>query len=288
MAKYAGIVLAALFLVSCAAILGNDREAGFRYLRLARQQVRQGEMQDAIHSYRLATQRYRPLAQAYYELARLLLQRNTVNDRVQAAELLAQAVQYAPDSVTYRLALARLDMRRRLPVSAKNQFKKILELDSTNAEAHFSLGYLYEQDFLHFQNMVTADSGEPQIRFTEFADREYRKSVRHYRKAIALDPTYLRPVFRLAFLYYEKSNWAAMIRILRRCLRAVPNSKEAHLYLALAYHRAKQYRQAWRQFQMALRLMKPEERRFYCSHELLAPAPDDSLLLAAAADPGRK
>ena len=275
-------LLALLALTSCATFLGVNREAGLRYLRQARNQAAAGQMEAAIHSYRLATINDRRLDEAYYELARLLLKRNRVTDRVEAADLLERAIRFAPDSVKYRMALARLNLRRRLLLSAKNGFKKVLKLDSTNAEAHYFLGFLFEKDFLHFQHMVDGDSGEAQISFGQFAEENFSKAVQHYQRAFQLNPNDPGPVYRLAFLYYEKSNWPAMIRVMRQAVKAAPDSARAHLYLALAYHRAHRYAHAWREFQLALAHMDSSERQFYFSHELLRPEFVDSVV---AGDP---
>ncbi len=272
------LLLVSFFVVSCAAMLGNDRIAGERYLRQARQQLERGEEDAAIKSFRLATIKYRKLATAYFELANILLKRNTVNDRAEAAHLLSEAVRYDPDNVEYLMALARLNLRRKLTVSARRGFEKALALDSTNAEACYSLGYIYEQDFLHFQHMVDGDSSGGIISFGEFADKARDRAVENYRRAIELNPAYLDAYFRLAFIYYEEKRWPQMVSLLRRAVEANPDEKNAHLYLGLAYHRARDYEQAYREYQQAFARMDEEERAFYLSSAPLQPSESDSVV----------
>jgi GWxTD domain-containing protein len=260
-------------------MLGRDRDKADALYESGLQQLSLGKEDSALESFRAAAKNNRRLASAYFEIAKIYQKRDTVRDIWKGDEALRKAVLHDPDNAEYRLALANMHMKRNLVSSAEREFKRVVQLDSTQAEAWFQLGYIHEQEYLHLLNMTSGYvdddttfrsgasdfSGLGTIYFDEFAENERNKCEYFYKLAIMNDPNRAATYYRLGFLYYEEENWWAMAEIFRQALQQNSGDKNAHLYMALAHHRLGRLANANNEYQLAWSLMDAEERDFYSS-----------------------
>lgn len=264
------VLICSVFLFfACSNILRvNKTDAKNHYVQGIKQ-LTLGQKEQAIRSFRSATLNYKKFSEAYFELAKIYLKENTIDARIQADWALQNAVRYRPDNIEYRLALAKLNLKRELFSSAENQFKQIIRRDSSHAEVWFSLGFIHEVELLHLQNLITPDSSGVTIHFTDFAKEELKKTLNFYNRSRKANPAYLPAYYRLSFIYYELQNWQKMITTLQQALNFNSEDKNCYLYLALAFHRNNQYESAYKNYQMAWKKMEEAEQNFYSSIEPL-------------------
>jgi|Deesub1362B_J571_1020462.scaffolds.fasta_scaffold05090_2 GWxTD domain-containing protein len=248
------------FLTGCAAFWGRDRQQGYFYLSQARAAADSGNIEQALRYYDQATFYYHSLSEAYFEAAMLYLQRGGVQNRIRAARYLQKAVAYNPGNTRYRIELAKLDFQRRLFLSAKSEAEKVLEMDSTSAEAHLLLGRIAEQDFFHFSGMRDGDTSGAVIYFDEFAHQAWKKAVYHYRKALEYEPSLQAAAFRLALLYCEKRQWHDMVSVLKGIWKKNPDEVKTNFYLGLASVRLREFQKAQYFFDRALGHLPAEKR----------------------------
>ncbi|MCH8127022.1 GWxTD domain-containing protein [candidate division KSB1 bacterium] len=267
--KNCAIFCGCLFVLSCAGIIGQNREEGSRLYKKGLLFLEQGRKATALRSFRKAILKRQSFATAYYEIAKIHLTRNTISGRNKAKEALKKAILYDPGNISYRLTLANLYLKQKLTSSAESQFKTIVELDSTHAEAWYHLGHIREKEFLYYENMISADTSLAVIYFEQFAENDRKKSQQYYNKAIRYNPNLTRTYYRLGLLYYENTNFQNMVSLFKTAVQFNPNDKLSHLYLALAYHKSERLKKADSEYKIAWNLMKNQERNLYQSIEPL-------------------
>lgn len=265
--KVISFIFLSFLSLSCAGIFGNNQEEGYRFYRKGLSEIEKGNKEAALKSFRKATLKHHSLATAYYELAKIYLSFDTIEDRHNAKQALKKAVQYEPKNTAYRLSLAELYLQQDLVSSAENEFKTILQIDSSNADAWYHLGRIHEKEYLYFKNMVSGDTSGSIIHFERFAEDEKEKSLHNFKRAIQNDPHLSKAYYRLGFLFYEEHKFEEMTTLFKTAIERNPGDKLAHLYLALAYQKLGRFAKAHLEYEIAWSLMDDQEKGFYQSIE---------------------
>jgi len=230
----------------------------------------------AIAELKRAIQIDRKFAEAYNRLALIYMEQKSVTGRIQADRLLRQALRLDRKNVEYNLNLGILYFRREMDSMARDQFKKVLKLDPSNAVAYYYLGRIKEKDMLHYKDMIDNSDPDGVIYFQDFANDFLKEALEYYRKALERDSQLIPAYFRMALIFYELGQYRPMARLLRRALRIKPDDKNCHLFLGLAYHRLGYYDLAFSEYEKARALMSSQERAFYDSIEpLLSPQEEE-------------
>ena len=97
-------------------------------------------------------------AEAYYMASKILSQDTTLNSYMTSRENINEAIKLDPINIKYRMHLAELlKVLFRINVFDKDaisrmviEYEKVIELDSTNSEAHFKLAKILERKFYEY------------------------------------------------------------------------------------------------------------------------------------------
>ncbi len=258
-----------LFVISCAGIIGQNPEEGNRLYKRGLVYLEQGRKTTALKSFHKAILKRQSFASAYYEIAKIHLTRDTISGRNKAQVALKKAILYDPGNISYRLTLGNLYLKQKFTSSAESEFKTIVELDSTHAEAWYHLGHIREKEFLHYENMISEHSSLVVIYFDQFVENDREKCQQYYNNAIRYNPNLAKTYYRLGLLYYENADFQVMVSLFKTAVQFNPNDKLCHLYLALAYQKSGRLKKADSEYKIAWNLMKKQERNFYQSIEPL-------------------
>ncbi len=116
--------------------------------------------------------------------------------------------------------------------SARDAYRRALELDPDHVEAHVNLGRI-----LH-------------------ADGSLQAAAAHYRAAVRLDPTHAVALYNLGVLAEDSGDVSRAMRFYRKAIRSDPEMADAHTNLALLHEAAGNPKLALRHLAIAHRLMK--------------------------------
>lgn len=97
------------------------------------------------------------------------------------------------------------------PESARDAYRRVLELDPDHVEAHLNLGRI-----LHEERSLDAAEA-------------------HYRMAVRREPTHATALFNLGVCSEDQGRKLRAVRFYRRAIASDPNFADAHLNLALIY-----------------------------------------------------
>lgn len=221
-------------------------------------------------------------AQAFHELGRACMRLETVWGRARALVALQRAVQLEPSNTAFHYALAELHIKRTFEGAAKDEFKRIMQLDPSDARPYYHLALFKEEDMLHYREMVSLHENAT-IFFSDFAEEDFREAEELYRTALALDPFLLAASYRLAGLYFEAQRFNEMAEVLQAALNyRVQGAKgnfapsllyqpaflDLNLLLGLAHTRLNQTEEAQRAFETAFAEMPHEDRQLFFSYEI--------------------
>ena len=212
-------------------------------------------------------------AASLFELSKKYAEENTIVSRIKARKLLRKAIWKEPDNIEFRFLYAEL-MEWFGRKMAFREYKKIVEIDSTNAEALYNLGRLKEEEFYEFHNSVAQEQGSPELSYEKFAEEDFAQSVKYFLKAIKYDSLNLDSYLHLGFLYEETGNYCEAVSLLKKAVDIFPEDKDSHLFLGLLRYKNSEIESAFSSFQTALILMDDGEREAYkyeSAKELLEP-----------------
>ncbi len=240
-------------------------------------------------------------AEAFHELGLAFARLGTVWGRERALVSLERAIQLQPRNTAFHYSLAELHLKRSFDGAAKSEFKKIMQLDPSDARPYYHLALLKEADVLRYREMVSLHENAT-IFFSGFAEEDFRKAEELYRTAIALDPKLFVASYRLAGLYYEAERFEEMAEALRAAINqktettnnnAVssllyqPTFLDLHLLLGLAQTRLHQPEAAQQAFANAFAEMPDEDRKMFFSLATVL-SPEELKAYLAAGETERK
>lgn len=240
-------------------------------------------------------------AEAFLELGLAYTRLETVWGRERALLALERAIQLEPRNTEFHYALAELHLKRTFHGAAKDEFKRIMQLDASDARPYYHLALFKEEDMLHYREMVSLHESAT-IFFSNFAEEDYRKAEELYRTALALDPLMHAASYRLAGLYFEARRYEEMAEVLQAALvfraevaadQRAPSLLQQtsfldlNLLLGLAHTRLHQTEAAQRAFETAFAEMSNEDRQLFFSLATVL-SPKDMKEYIAAEDSTRR
>ncbi len=217
-----------------------------------------GLLEEAIKAFEKAASKDRGFAQAFHQLALCYSELATPHSRMKATQALRRAIRIDPENIQYLLDMAKLALKKEMRGEANAYFKRVLERDPLNAEAHFRLGLWEEQNMLWFKDLVNPHE-HVLIRFEDHAGDRTAKAKYHFRQAVTGDPQFKLPYYHLAFIYYELAQYDSLAFFLEEALLRHPAENNFYLFRGLAYHKKNMFLTAQKSFEKALELMTDEE-----------------------------
>jgi GWxTD domain-containing protein len=212
-------------------------------------------------------------AKSLFNLAKENISLNTVHSRKLAREYLQKAILLEPGNIEFRLCYASL-LEKYFPVSAYSEYENILQIDSTCIEALYKLALRSESEFNEWKFSQKKFDDGIYFDLSDEALSDFRKAEYYYKKIISCQPQHYDALMHLSFLYEDSNAPEKSIPLLETLLKAFPDDKDVHLYLGLLYYKDNQIQKAHKEFQEALILMQPEERKDFTYNtviELLSP-----------------
>lgn len=225
-------------------------------------------------------------AEGFHQLGLAWAKKGTLEARRHALAALQRAVALEPRNLTFRYSLAQLHLKRDFSGMARDEFKKMMKLDPSDARAYYHLALFAEEDMLRNRDKVSFHENAA-ISFYSFAVDDYLQAERLLRTAIALDPLLLGAYYRLAGLYFEAGRYQEMSELLQDAItinadRGVsseanellpqPGLLDVYLLQGLACTRLHQTECAQQAYERAFAQMSAAERElFYSLATVLAP-----------------
>jgi GWxTD domain-containing protein len=258
-------------------------------------------LEDYVKQLEQVTRLDKRNAEAFLELGRAYTRLETVWGRERALLAIERAIQLQPRNTDFHYALAELHLKRTFDGAAKDEFKRMIQLDPSDARPYYHLALFEEEDMLHYREMVSLHENAT-IFFSDFAEEDYREAEKLYRTAIAFDPHLLAASYRLAGLYFEARRFEEMAEVLQAALLQrmpaanhgaaasllrQPTYFDLNLLLGLALTRLHQTEEAQRAFEAAFAEMSNEDRQLFFSLATVL-SPKELKAYLAAADTSRR
>ena len=247
--------------------------AASRLFRRGEVCITRGDTSEALRFLQEAIQCDPRFSAAHHRIAQIYLGLGTLEDRILAREALEHALRYEPENLNVLLTQLHLELFIEYDGMARRLIRKILRIDSTNAEAHFAQGLLREKEWLKYRSMISVN-GEPYdpviIPFTEFVQKDLNIAKVSFRHAVRHNPTYIEAYTHLALLCFETEEPERMVTLLKEGLRHNPEHKDLLLFLGLAYHSQRQFDKALNTYMQARTQMTPEELALFESADLIS------------------
>jgi GWxTD domain-containing protein len=208
-----------------------------------------------------------------YELAKIYFNQNTIYKRAEARSLLESAIFKEPNNLKYRYLLAKI-YNKISDGMAYHVYKDIIEIDSTQALALYHLGKIKEKEFNEYHNSYFKASDVVSLSYEKYAQDDFNSAKNFLQKSIKYDSLFQQAYLHLSFLYEDSEEPAKGIPLLEKLKKLYPENKNAHLYLGLLYYENNKIKDAFEEYQEALKLMTDSERvdfTFNSVKELLKP-----------------
>ncbi len=282
------LILLTIALVAANAVGLPQPSAGSEKKLAARQLFRQTlsargalSLEEYIRQLERVTALDGKFAEAFHELGRAYIEQETIAGRNRAVEALERAMQLAPQNTEYRYTMAKLQLRRGAYATAKSEFRKIIKLDPMEARAYYELALFYEEDMLHYRDMISPHENAT-IYFYEFANKDFIEAERLFRSAIGIDPKMAEAYHHLAGLYFDAQLYEKMAELMERAVTKL-STVDLFLFLGLARQQLGKTEAAMQAYQKALELMPPADRAFFYSLQTVL-APDSLKIYEKAPD----
>lgn len=130
-------------------------------------------------------------------------------DQRAALNYFQRAVQLAPFALDFRMKLAALLDDLNSFTEARKQYEFILKEDPSIASAHVNYGFLILR-----------------------MEKDPEKAMRHYNKALTLDPDNVQAMINTAGIYIFKNDLISAQKVLRKALRTDPRNEQVKTLLA--------------------------------------------------------
>jgi len=175
-----------------------------------------------------------------------------------------------PDVVDIRMSLGLNERRAGDDAGAAREFKRAIELDPKNAQAHFEMGLcdvrLKQRDDA-IREFKTTLAFEPWYSRAEEAlanlylqDKDLPQGREHLEHLLSIDPDNYSAHFNLGILAAMQQDWNEAQQQLLAAVHADPASAEAHKTLGLVYQKQGKAAEAAQEFRAA-QALRSEPRR---------------------------
>lgn len=251
------LILLLFFFYNGFNIFGSDKKLRTELYEKGKKAL---ELKDTLRAEKFFQESIRKYddAPSYYELGKIYLNRNTIYSRNKAYEYFKHAVLTEPNNIEYRYAYASL-MKDFARISAFNEFKKIISIDSTHILAWLNLAELKDEDFTEYNNSVRKMSDEFYGSLQEYAEEDFKEAEKYYLKVLEIDSTNYDANLKLSLLY-EKANLPQKgIPLLKRLLN-FHEDKDIHLCLGLLCYKLSKMKESYEEYKKAISLMDKNER----------------------------
>lgn len=202
-----------------------------------------GEVESAVWELEQAIQLNSRCAKSHDLLGRIYIRRGDIRGRWLATKRALRAVAIEPHEPQYRYNLAVIYRERGFGYNAKRELRKILKLDPDFWKAHYQLGLIQEESGLKYES-----------------EKRHREAVESLYRAAALVPHEYQVLYHLGLNLQEIEKWGEAAEHLMTAVEVKPDRHEAHLLLAMAFHRLGRLEEAEESYQAALKRMAEEER----------------------------
>ncbi|MEJ5351451.1 MAG: GWxTD domain-containing protein [Melioribacteraceae bacterium] len=187
------------------------------------------------------------------------MNKHTFESRNLAYEYFKKAALLEPYNIEYRFAYASL-MKDFAKVSAINEFKKIVSIDSMHIPSYLSLAEIKSKDFFEYNNSVRKLSDEFYASLQEYANEDFYEAEKYYRKVLLIDSMNYDANKNLSILYESAGYPEKGIPLLKKLLNKKNDDKDIHLILGLLYYKTSRLKECYNEYQKAISLMNKEEK----------------------------
>ena len=236
------------------AAIENDPDSEYLNAGLAELYAKTGRIRDAVVEAQDILKRDPNNLEAHKLLGRIYLrslgdlQSGTQSQEVLklAIEQFRQIVRLEPTNVDSHLLLGRLYRLDNSLVKAESEFKTAIQLQPDSEEAVTSLAYLYneEGDAPHAVALLTqipeaerSSKLYSALGYTYEQQKDYKKAVTAYRKAVELDRDNLDSMRGLAQNLLNDGQYDAALEQYRQIADADPQDAQSYLRIAEIYRR---------------------------------------------------
>lgn len=229
-----------------------------------------GKTDKAIKVFKKAIRLDRRFAEAYYQLGLCYL-RKPGNPRAlkQAADAIINARRLDWENSDYLYALIEVYTARQMYWKARRLIKKYIKTDSTDVLFRGKLAELYKLEAEFFRNR-----GDKNGKYIIYSRKMLAKSVMMNSKILAIDPHNRDALFRQGMIYLDSKMFLEFINIFSAIVRDHPGDKNGRLFLGLGYSEIGRHDKALVHYDLALKLMKDEERELMENIAILLPDHD--------------
>lgn len=239
----------------------SDPNSGFLDSALAEIYARTGRIRDAVLEAQDILKREPNNVEARRLLGRIYLRSlGDLQSGTQSTEVLKRAIeQYEvivrldPSSVEDRLLLGRLYRLNNDTAAAEAQFKEAVKRQPYSEEAVTTLAYLYNETgdsakAAQLLNTIPADGRSGRLYgalgYTYEQQKEYKKAIGAYGKAVELDQDNLDAVRGLAQNLLSDGQTEAALEHYKRIVEADPQDPQSYMRMAEIYRRSGRFDQA--------------------------------------------
>lgn len=200
-------------------------------------------------------------AASYFELAKLYWTQNSYSMRNQAFECAHDAVAKDKKNIEYRYFYADL-CRSFSKFEARDQWKEILEIDSTQIPALLNLAEYSAREFQEWDKSYR-NLGVTLAPLQKWADEDFYEAVKYYEKALKIDSTNYDLCLKVALFYEKNSKPHFGIKHLERLVRLNNADKDVYLALGLVYYHTDNFQKSYESYSKALADMSKYEYEDY-------------------------
>ncbi len=274
-----------------------QEQAARQHIQSGLAYVAAGDTAAALAEFRDAVDAAPKLAEAHYQLGRLLARHAATietepGERLQAERVLRKALSLDPDNAIYLAELGLLSLRQNLRTDGERLLERALRMAEEQgladslalAEIYFGLGSTNDLRYEQFrdrrmlgplQEPIAVDvqlEAEPLMpRYVEgYLERTGRiedsgrtywnLAVDFYRTTLHYNPGHFNAARRLLLFTLEDRQYDEYFSLVRQMQQLHPHRPEVELYLALGLHAAGREEEAGEVFERALAALPEEER----------------------------
>lgn len=200
-------------------------------------------------------------AATYYELAKIYWTQSSYEMRNKAFDYAYYAVAEDEKNIRYRYFYADL-CQSFSKFEARNQWKEILEVDSTQIPALLNLAEYSAREFFEWDKSYR-HLGATLAPLQEWADEDFYEAVKYYEKALKIDSSNYDLCLKVG-LFYEKNNKPQFsIKHLERMVKLNKADKDVYLALGLVYYHTDDFQKSFENYSKALSFMSKYEYEDY-------------------------
>ncbi len=195
-----------------------------------------------------------------------------------ALENLEQALSLDPESEAVKKALCQAHSnlstaygRIKNQKQAEHHFKEAVKIIPDFGPAHLSMGICYtewgryDEALAKIKEALKLDKNltvQAHYRFGEVYTKlkDIKKAIKHYKEAIAVDPSAAMPNLRLGMLYFKLKNYQDAVQPLRLSIKQSPKyAAEGYFRLGVSLMKLKRYKSAEEPLRKAVELSPESE-----------------------------